>query len=68
MSFLLQQYGKPLFALESRRPLGDFDTLGFSLSYELGATNVLEMLKLSQIPVTVKVFMHKLDWFILYSH
>lgn len=41
----------PLFAVESRRPLTDFDILGFSLSYELGATNVLEMLSLAGIPL-----------------
>lgn len=41
-----------LFALESRRPLTDFDVVGFSLSYELGATNILEMLDLAQIPLT----------------
>ncbi|MDY6782318.1 MAG: TIGR03936 family radical SAM-associated protein [Cyanobacteriota bacterium] len=43
-----------LFALESRRPLTDFDILGFSLSYELGATNILEMLDLAGIPLTWK--------------
>ncbi|WP_267384497.1 TIGR03960 family B12-binding radical SAM protein [Cyanobacterium sp. uoEpiScrs1] len=42
----------PLFALESRRSLTEFDILGFSLSYELGITNVLEMLNLAQIPLT----------------
>ncbi|MEO0349010.1 MAG: TIGR03960 family B12-binding radical SAM protein [Cyanobacteria bacterium P01_A01_bin.15] len=42
----------PLFAVESRRPLSDFDILGFSLSYELGATNILEMLTLAGIPLT----------------
>ncbi|MEL6454769.1 MAG: TIGR03960 family B12-binding radical SAM protein [Cyanobacteria bacterium J06623_5] len=41
----------PLFAVESRRQLIDFDILGFSLSYELGATNILEMLSLAQIPL-----------------
>eukprot|EP00884_Botryococcus_braunii_P013746 jgi/Botrbrau1/22372/Bobra.0002s0049.1 len=49
---LLAEYDKPLFAVESRRPLGHFDTLGFSLAYELGGTNVLEMLHLSRIPLT----------------
>ncbi|EDX87289.1 radical SAM domain protein [Synechococcus sp. PCC 7335] len=44
----------PLFAVESRRSLTDFDILGFSLSYELGATNILEMLSLAQIPLTWK--------------
>ncbi|MFM7447578.1 MAG: TIGR03960 family B12-binding radical SAM protein [Leptolyngbyaceae cyanobacterium] len=42
----------PLFAVESRRPLSEFDILGFSLSYELGATNILEMLDLAGIPLT----------------
>ena len=30
----------------------EFDILGFSLSYELGATNILEMLDLAGIPLT----------------
>ncbi len=42
----------PLFAVESKRSLMDFDILGFSLSYELGATNILEMLDLVGIPLT----------------
>ena len=42
----------PLFAVESRRALHEFDVLGFSLGYELGATNVLEMLNLAGIPLT----------------
>ncbi|MEG3846630.1 TIGR03960 family B12-binding radical SAM protein [Microcoleus sp. herbarium19] len=42
----------PLFAVESRRSLAEFDILGFSLSYELGATNILEMLDLAGIPLT----------------
>ncbi|MEM9118586.1 MAG: TIGR03960 family B12-binding radical SAM protein [Cyanobacteria bacterium P01_F01_bin.56] len=44
----------PLFAVESRRSLPDFDILGFSLAYELGATNILEMLTLAHIPLTAK--------------
>ena len=42
----------PLFAVESRRSLTEADILGFSLAYELGATNILEMLTLAQIPLT----------------
>ncbi|GAB4526704.1 MAG: TIGR03960 family B12-binding radical SAM protein [Pleurocapsa sp.] len=48
----LRSTNTPLFALESKRSLLDFDILGFSLSYELGATNILEMLDLAQIPLT----------------
>ena len=41
----------PLFSLESKRPLNEFDIIGFSLGYELTYTNVLNMLDLAQIPV-----------------
>lgn len=47
----LRQHKIPLFAVESRKPLQDFDVMGISLAYELGATNVLEMLELAQIPL-----------------
>ncbi|MEO1507324.1 MAG: TIGR03960 family B12-binding radical SAM protein [Cyanobacteria bacterium J06633_23] len=50
----LTESNTPLFAVESRRHLVDFDILGFSLSYELGATNILEMLTLAGIPLTWK--------------
>lgn len=48
----LRETETPLFAVESRRWLKEFDILGFSLSYELGATNILEMLDLAGIPLT----------------
>ncbi len=48
----LKASNAPLFAVESRRGLPEFDILGFSLSYELGATNILEMLTLGQVPLT----------------
>lgn len=48
----LQETETPIFALESRRALREFDILGFSLGYELGATNILEMLHLAGIPLT----------------
>ena len=54
LSAKLRDTHTPLFALESKRSLQDFDILGFSLSYELGATNILEMLSLAQIPLTWK--------------
>jgi radical SAM-linked protein len=47
----LRAAAAPLFAVESRRSLASFHILGFSLSYELGATNVLEMLDLAGIPL-----------------
>ncbi len=47
----LRELNQPLFGVESRRALRAFDILGFSLSYELGATNILEMLSLAQLPL-----------------
>ncbi|MDJ0716930.1 MAG: TIGR03960 family B12-binding radical SAM protein [Prochloraceae cyanobacterium] len=52
MAAQLRSTSTPLFALESRRYLKEFDIIGFSLSYELGATNILEMLDLAGIPLT----------------
>src|SRR3954469_2950180 len=41
----------PLLALESARPLRDFDVVGFSLQFELTYTNILTMLDLGGIPL-----------------
>lgn len=41
----------PLYALESFVPVRDFDIVGFSLTYELTYTNVLNMLDLAGIPI-----------------
>jgi radical SAM family uncharacterized protein/radical SAM-linked protein len=51
MEELLRARGLPLWGWESRRPLRDFDLLGFSLQYELTYTNVLNILDLSGMPV-----------------
>ena len=40
----------PLFSLETRTPIREFDFLGFSLQYEMIYTNVLNMLDLAEIP------------------
>lgn len=41
----------PLFGLESRHSLAEFDIIGFTLPYELDHANVLNMLNLAGIPV-----------------
>ena len=41
----------PLYALESGDPVKDFDFIGFTLQYELSYTNILNMLKLSGVPL-----------------
>jgi len=44
----------PLFSLETKQPLKNFDVLGFTLQYELHYTNVLNILDLAGIPVLSK--------------
>ena len=48
---LMRQSSIALSSLESGLPLKDFDIIGFSLGYELGYTNVLNMLDLAGIPL-----------------
>lgn len=43
--------GIPLYGLESRHPLQEFDVVGFSLGYEQTFTNVLTCLDLGGIPL-----------------
>ena len=40
----------PLYALESKRALKDFDAIGFSLQYEMSYPTVLKMLDMAGIP------------------
>ncbi len=42
---------KLLYALECKRPLKDFDIVGFSLQYELAYPTVLKMLEMMNIPI-----------------
>jgi len=49
MEELMRAHNLPLFALESGKPLAEFDLVGFSLQYELSFTNVLNMLDLAGI-------------------
>ncbi|MFC1934229.1 TIGR03960 family B12-binding radical SAM protein [Chloroflexota bacterium] len=51
MAAAMRQADIPLFSLESKRPLKEFDIIGFSLGYELTYTNVLNMLDLAQVPI-----------------
>ncbi len=41
----------PLYAIESGDPVSDFDFIGFTLQYELSFTNMLNMLRLSNVPI-----------------
>lgn len=51
MLALLRERELPLTTLETRRPLAAFDLVGFSLQYELAATNVLAMLDRGGLPL-----------------
>ncbi len=46
----LQRAQTPLFSLESRRPIADFDLLGITLPFELCYTNILTILNSAGIP------------------
>jgi len=48
---VMRENNIPLFALESRDPIKDFDFIGFTLQYELSYTNVLNMLDLAGVPL-----------------
>lgn len=43
-----------LFSLETHTALAEFDIIGFSLNYELGCTNLLNILDLAGIPLESK--------------
>ncbi len=47
----LYQSRRPLFSLESQRPLKEFNILGFSISFENDYLNVLKILELAKIPL-----------------
>jgi len=51
MEDAMRREGIPLFSLESKTPLREFDFVGFTLQYELSFPNVLNMIDLGGIPV-----------------
>src|SRR5690554_5309044 len=44
----------PLFTLETKAPVSQFDFIGFTLQYEMSYTNILNMLDLGKIPLFSK--------------
>jgi radical SAM family uncharacterized protein/radical SAM-linked protein len=49
---IMRRHGIPLFTLEYFSPVGAADWIGFSVQYELQATNILNMLDLAGVPLT----------------
>ncbi len=47
----MRRTATPLWSLETRHALCDFDLIGFSLSYEMDYSNILNMLDLAGVPV-----------------
>ncbi len=47
----LQKYNSFLYAIESKKPLKDFDLVGFSLQYELFYPTILKILELGGIEI-----------------
>ena len=47
----MRKEGIPLFSLESKSPVADFDFVGFTLQYEMSFSNVIHMLDLAGLPL-----------------
>ena len=51
MEQLMKEKQIPLWALESKMPVKEFDMIAFTIGYEMSYTNILNMLRLSDIPL-----------------
>ena len=54
MENIMREKNIPMFALESREPITNFDFIAFTLQYELSYTNILNILDLANIPLLRK--------------
>ncbi len=51
MESAMRQHNLPLWALESKQPVKDFDMIAFTVGYEMCYSNILNMLDLAGIPL-----------------
>ena len=51
MEAIMREHEIPLYSLESKRPVSEFDVLGISLPYEQLYTNALNLIDLAGMPV-----------------
>ncbi|MDU5914549.1 MAG: TIGR03960 family B12-binding radical SAM protein [Negativicoccus succinicivorans] len=51
MEAAMRQSGLPLYTLETKTPVKEYDVFGFTLQYEMSCTNVLNMLDLAGLPI-----------------
>lgn len=54
MENLMREIDLPLFTLENKEEVKNFDIVGFTLQYEMSYTNILNILDLSKIPLLAK--------------
>ena len=54
MEELMRNEGIPLFSLENKKAVNEFDVFGFTLQYEMSYTNVINMLDLACLPIYSK--------------
>ena len=51
MEAVMRQHDLPLWALESQKPVKDFDMIAFTIGYEMSYSNILNMLNLADVPL-----------------
>ncbi len=54
MESKMRENNIPLYALESKDPIRNFDFVGFTLQYEMSFTNIINMLDLAGVPILAK--------------
>ena len=54
MEEAMRRHDLPLWALESKMPVKDFDMIAFSIGYEMSYSNIVNMLKLAKVPLHAK--------------
>lgn len=54
MENIMKEEKIPLFTLENKEPIKNFDFVGFTLQYEMSYTNIINMLNLGEIPIYAK--------------
>ena len=50
----MRKHALPLWALESQRPVKDFDMIAFTIGYEMAYTSIVNMLDLAGVPLYAK--------------
>lgn len=62
MEALMRQHAIPLYSLESKRPIREFDLLGISLPYEQLYTNAVNLIDLAGLPSSPPSAMSAIRW------